>query len=186
MYPRRVKTAGFALLALLGSLRFQAGAQAQPPRVTFNKDIAPLVFERCASCHQPGGLGPGITISGTLQSAPGGGSTQNGGDTSLNNNYNISAATFRTLTGQTLTQTSVIVRLLEPGTTYLPRLNYGDIRVAKRVQLGRYRLQGQFDIFNATNANPVTGITQTFGTSYGKVSDIMPLRVFAVGGTLSF
>ena len=33
-------------------------AAAQAPPVTFNKDIAPLVFDRCASCHQPGGLGP--------------------------------------------------------------------------------------------------------------------------------
>src|SRR5947209_7135278 len=26
--------------------------------VTFNKDIAPLVFEHCAPCHHPGGVGP--------------------------------------------------------------------------------------------------------------------------------
>ncbi|MDR1990989.1 MAG: tetratricopeptide repeat protein [Acidobacteriaceae bacterium] len=26
--------------------------------VTFNKDIAPIVFERCASCHRPGQIGP--------------------------------------------------------------------------------------------------------------------------------
>jgi hypothetical protein len=85
-----------------------------------------------------------------------------------------------------MTQTSVIVRLLQPGTTYLPRLNYGDIRIAKRVQVGKYRLQGQFDMFNATNANPITGVNQTFGTSYGRVTDILSARVFAVGGTLSF
>ena len=36
----------------------QARADAQGAPVTFNKDIAPLVFDRCASCHQPGGLGP--------------------------------------------------------------------------------------------------------------------------------
>jgi tetratricopeptide (TPR) repeat protein len=40
----------------IGSTRVRAGGQAT--RVTFNKDIAPLVFDRCASCHQPGGLGP--------------------------------------------------------------------------------------------------------------------------------
>src|SRR5207244_6986295 len=52
-YPRRVKSAGFALLALLTGVRLHA-AEA----VSFNKDIAPLLFERCASCHQPGGAGP--------------------------------------------------------------------------------------------------------------------------------
>jgi len=26
--------------------------------VTFNKDIAPIVFEHCAPCHHPGGIGP--------------------------------------------------------------------------------------------------------------------------------
>jgi tetratricopeptide (TPR) repeat protein len=32
-----------------------AGAQ---PRLTFNKDIAPIVWRRCASCHRPGEVGP--------------------------------------------------------------------------------------------------------------------------------
>lgn len=49
----RVKSAGFALLALLGSARVQAGET-----VTFTKNIAPLVFERCAACHRPGGTAP--------------------------------------------------------------------------------------------------------------------------------
>ena len=49
----RVKSAGFALLALLGSARLQAGET-----VTFTKHIAPLVFERCAACHRPGGTAP--------------------------------------------------------------------------------------------------------------------------------
>ena len=31
---------------------------AEPALVTFNKDIAPLVFDRCARCHHPGGLAP--------------------------------------------------------------------------------------------------------------------------------
>ena len=49
----RVKSAGFALLALLGSARLLAGET-----VTFTKHIAPLVFERCAACHRPGGTAP--------------------------------------------------------------------------------------------------------------------------------
>jgi tetratricopeptide (TPR) repeat protein len=32
-------------------------AAAQPP-LTFNRDIAPIVWARCASCHRPGEIGP--------------------------------------------------------------------------------------------------------------------------------
>jgi tetratricopeptide (TPR) repeat protein len=36
-----------------------APAAAQPASaVTFNKDVAPIVFARCASCHRPGEIGP--------------------------------------------------------------------------------------------------------------------------------
>jgi len=30
----------------------------EPGRVTFNRDVAPVVFKHCASCHHPGGAGP--------------------------------------------------------------------------------------------------------------------------------
>src|ERR1700755_2740791 len=32
-------------------------AQAQP-RLTFNKEIAPIISQRCATCHRPGEIGP--------------------------------------------------------------------------------------------------------------------------------
>jgi mono/diheme cytochrome c family protein len=48
-----VKSAGFALMVLVAGVRLQAGEA-----VSFSKHIAPLVFERCAVCHQPGGAGP--------------------------------------------------------------------------------------------------------------------------------
>ena len=36
-----------------------APASAAPqPRLTFNKDIAPIVWTRCAPCHRPGEIGP--------------------------------------------------------------------------------------------------------------------------------
>src|SRR5438552_12787847 len=33
-------------------------AAAQPPPLTFTKDIAPVVWARCATCHRPGEIGP--------------------------------------------------------------------------------------------------------------------------------
>jgi hypothetical protein len=52
--------------------------------------------------------------------------------------------------------------------------------------MGKVRVQGQLDIFNALNANPVTGYTQTFGASYQSVSNILSARIFQIGGTLTF
>ena len=46
----------FALMISLG-LAAERGQTGAPAR-TFNKDVAPLVFTHCLSCHRPGGGGP--------------------------------------------------------------------------------------------------------------------------------
>src|ERR1043166_4330712 len=39
-------------------------APAHPPgNLTFNKDIAPIIFENCAPCHRPGQAGPFSLLS---------------------------------------------------------------------------------------------------------------------------
>lgn len=51
-------------LAVLAMLHAPAVAKSEskppstPPAVTFNKDVAPLLFKHCASCHRPGEVGP--------------------------------------------------------------------------------------------------------------------------------
>ena len=35
-----------------------ASAAAAQPRVTFTRDVAPIIFEHCASCHRPGEIAP--------------------------------------------------------------------------------------------------------------------------------
>src|SRR5260370_20117978 len=51
-------------LRVLRSLRFclfaiaASPAAAQSPPLTFTKDIAPIVWARCATCHHPGEIGP--------------------------------------------------------------------------------------------------------------------------------
>src|SRR6267154_1142230 len=43
-----------AVVPMIGNL---AGA-AEGPSVTFNKDVAPLVFRSCTPCHRPGEVAP--------------------------------------------------------------------------------------------------------------------------------
>ncbi len=59
MTTRTAAAFTLAVPLLVGAMSAsRAPAQAQSARVTFNKDIAPLLFDRCASCHQPNGVGP--------------------------------------------------------------------------------------------------------------------------------
>ena len=46
------------LVSTLLGLATAATAPAAEPAVTFNKDIAPLVFENCSGCHRPGEVAP--------------------------------------------------------------------------------------------------------------------------------
>jgi hypothetical protein len=97
--------------------------------------------------------------------------------------------------GRSLSQGSnVSVPLVAPGTLYGERMRQFDVRLAKTVRIGRTRLQGQFDIYNALNANPVRLYTGTYGATSGPATGsaylipslILPARLFKVGMQLTF
>jgi tetratricopeptide (TPR) repeat protein/mono/diheme cytochrome c family protein len=46
------------VLPAIGLAAFLGPSPAQAQSVTFNKDIAPIVFAHCAGCHRPGEIGP--------------------------------------------------------------------------------------------------------------------------------
>jgi len=52
-----VRRIASAWLVVCANVLAAPGATAQS-RVTFSKDIAPIVFEHCASCHRPGDIAP--------------------------------------------------------------------------------------------------------------------------------
>ena len=50
---------GFLSVAIAAAGVAGCGGSTPPPSpVTFNKDIAPILFTNCASCHRPGGVAP--------------------------------------------------------------------------------------------------------------------------------
>ena len=55
MRPFRTSAAGWFALIMAGC---GGSAPGKPSAVTFNKDIAPIVFANCAPCHRPGGAAP--------------------------------------------------------------------------------------------------------------------------------
>ncbi len=135
----------------------------------------------------------GIQVSGSWQGYPGvatGTARQDAEydpalnripDPSLNANYVVD----RTIISA-LTQSSVTVPLIVPGTKYLERWNQIDLRLAKKFIIGRYRVLGQFDIFNVLNSSSILSVVETFGGSLDRPSSILQGRLFAIGAQLHF
>jgi len=141
----------------------------------------------------------GVQVSGSWQGYPGtAGSTARQDsvydpminrviDPSLNVNYNVTNAIVRAANPNvTLTQASITVPLVTPGTKYLKRWNQVDIRLAKKFQVGRVRLQGQFDMFNALNGSSILGVVETFGSTLDRPTSILQGRLFAAGMQVNF
>ncbi|MGQ0734015.1 MAG: carboxypeptidase regulatory-like domain-containing protein [Acidobacteriota bacterium] len=83
-----------------------------------------------------------------------------------------------------LTSASLTLPLVAAGTEFLPRWRQIDLSFAKWFQIGNYRLQGQLDIFNATNSNVFTAVRSTnFDTAAYKLpASVLQGRQFRVGG----
>jgi hypothetical protein len=125
-----------------------------------------------------------VQMSGTWQSypgLPGTTATTEIVDSSLNANYIVD----RTIV-PTLTQTSVTVQLIEPGSKYLERWNQVDLRLSRKFQLRTVQLQAQFDVFNLLNSNSILSVNQTFGPSLNVPTRIMQARLFAIGAQVRF
>lgn len=78
----------------------------------------------------------------------------------------IGACTPGALVIPSLTEASITVPLTQPGTEFLDRHTQLDLRVGKRFEIGRARLNAQLDLFNVLNANPVEIVrSSNFGTT---------------------
>jgi hypothetical protein len=68
------------------------------------------------------------------------------------------------------------------------------VRFAKTVRVGRTRLQGQFDLYNALNASPIRTYTGTYGATTGPATGsafllpggILSARLLKFGMQLTF
>jgi hypothetical protein len=91
-------------------------------------------------------------------------------------------------TGARLVSANVEVPLVAPGTEFLPRLRQLDLSIAKRVQIGSYRLEGQVDLFNVFNANTYTQYRSTrFDTAaYQLPASVLQGRMIRLGVQLKW
>jgi hypothetical protein len=104
----------------------------------------------------------GVRVSAVLQSTPG---------DPIVTTYVLTAASFRTITGVTMGQSSITMRLNKPGEEYLPRVNQLDMTFSKSFKIGSARVSPEISLFNMLNANPVLSES----TAYPAIGT--PLRI---------
>jgi hypothetical protein len=108
-------------------------------------------------------------LSGLFQSIPGVQSARDG--TNVGRDVGITYSVGRAM-APGLNQTSVNVRLNEPDSLYLDRVNQLDFALSRDFQIGKLRVRPQIDVFNALNNNAVTQVNNAYGPSL-----MLPLSV---------
>lgn len=136
----------------------------------------------------------GVAVSATYQSLPG---------ASYEANYNAPNDLIAPSLGRNLAacgtrnpcNATALIPLVAPMTEFLSRRNQLDLRFTKSVKVGRMRVQGNVDLYNALNAGTVLSVNSTYGSAWqrpvsdnavGGVDPILPGRLIQVGASVSF
>jgi Carboxypeptidase regulatory-like domain len=114
----------------------------------------------------------GIRLSGVFQSTAG---------DRINQTYQVTPAVFLAQTGVPMGQSSVTLRLNEPGSVYADRVNQLDFTLAKTFIVNRIRLTPEVSLFNMLNANPIVSQTTAFGPALGNPLRILEGRLIRFG-----
>ena len=114
----------------------------------------------------------GIRLSGVFQSTAG---------DRINQTYQVTPTNFLAQTGVPMGQSSVTLRLSEPGSVYADRVNQLDFTVAKTWITRGIRLTPEVSLFNALNANPIVSQTTAFGPALGNPLRILEGRLIRFG-----
>jgi hypothetical protein len=131
-----------------------------------------------ASYPLPGGF----KVSGVFQSLPGLIETRTANN---NGDFPVNLVVTKALVPN-LTQSSLVVRLNQPGTQFLDRDNQVDLSLTKNFKVGRTQLKPVVDVFNVFNVAPVTNASGTFGTSLLQPITVLPGRLLRFGARLEF
>jgi hypothetical protein len=83
------------------------------------------------------------------------------------------------------TQT-VVVNLIPPGAEYLDRWNQLDLSFRKTFGIGKLRVDGALDMFNALNSNVVLAQNQNFGPTLNQPQAVLQGRLLRVSSQLKF
>ncbi len=85
--------------------------------------------------------------------------------------------------GPTATRT---VQIIEPGLIYEDPFNQLDLRLTRRFQLTRGRLDLMADLYNVFNSNGVIRLNNTWGSNWMRPTQILEGRLFKIGAQFDF
>jgi hypothetical protein len=88
----------------------------------------------------------------------------------------------------TLTESSITIPLVAPGTEFLPRLNQLDLSLGKGFTMRQMRLHGQIDLFNVFNASTVLSFRSVNfdTTSYQQPASVLQGRIIRIGTRMTW
>jgi hypothetical protein len=89
--------------------------------------------------------------------------------------------------GAPLRQLATVTMRLEPyGAQSEAHQTQFNVRVGKKVAVGKKALNLSFDVLNVMNSSAITAVTYVSGPSFGRVTDILPPRTLRGGVTFDF
>lgn len=81
---------------------------------------------------------------------------------------------------------TVPVDLIEPGTVYEARLYQVDLRVSRAFTIGRLKIGGNFDVYNALNGSAILSQNNTYGPAWRQPLAVLGGRTIKFGTQVDF
>ena len=114
----------------------------------------------------------GVRLSGTFQSLPG---PQIAANVTVTN-ADIAAGRVQGLGRATFLAAQATTNVIEPGAVFGDRLNQIDFRVTKIFNVGRGKLEANFDLYNLANSDAILLQNNTFGATWTRPTSVIQPR----------
>ncbi|HEY7171150.1 MAG TPA: carboxypeptidase regulatory-like domain-containing protein [Vicinamibacterales bacterium] len=156
--------------------------QVDSPEAQFCRQVTPYRPDvKLAASHT---LPYAIVVSGTYQFSPG---------PTITSVWNVPNSVIAPALGRNLSAGATAtksVSLIAPETLYGNYLRELDLRLSKRMTVGRYRLRGDLNLYNVFNNDFVSSFNSTFSTTaanqFMRPTGVLQGRLFKIGGQIEF
>ena len=136
-----------------GKTTLDACTVDDPNQKRFCRTTVPFIPEAIYKAMVAYRIPFGIQASGVFQSVPG---------PMIAASYTVNSA----IAGVPLTNGSILVNLVEPGSRYGDRSNELNVRFAKRFSASRTAIEPSLEVFNIANSSPVRTVNTTYGPNW--------------------